>query len=107
MRIGEVIGTVTMNLSHSTMSGATLRLVVPLTLANLLGESNERAEALVAYDELAAGDGSLVAFSEGREAAQPFDPAGKPVDAYVAAILDHVNVGRPKDWHTNPEKNTR
>lgn len=101
MRIGEVIGTVTLNLSHPTMAAATLRLVVPLTLANLLGESDERAEALVVYDELGAGVGSLVAFSEGREAAQPFDPAGKPVDAYVAAILDHIQVSRPQGWDKN------
>lgn len=98
MRIGEVIGTVTQSLSHPTMAAARLRLVVPLSLANLLGESAERAEALVAYDELGAGEGSLVAFSEGREAAQPFDPTGKPVDAYVAAILDHVHVSRPQGW---------
>lgn len=96
MRIGEVIGTVTLNLGHPTMAGARLRLVVPLSLANLLGESNDRAEALVVYDELGAGEGNLVAFSEGREAAQPFDPEGKPVDAYAAAILDHVQVSLPR-----------
>jgi microcompartment protein CcmK/EutM len=30
--------------------------------------------------------------SEGSEAAQPFRPQIKPVDAYVAAILDEVHL---------------
>lgn len=92
MQIAEVIGTLTMVEPHRSMQGARLRLVVPLSLANLRGQSRERQEPLVAYDELGAGVGSLVALSEGREAAQPFDPAGKPIDAYVAAILDRVDL---------------
>ena len=39
-------------------------------------------------DELGAGIGSSIAISEGREAAMPFYPEVKPVDAYNAAILD-------------------
>ncbi|NCX98908.1 MAG: carbon dioxide concentrating mechanism protein CcmL, partial [Planctomycetia bacterium] len=40
--------------------------------------------------------GQLVAFSEGGEAAQPFRPADKPVDAYVAALLDRIDTtGEP------------
>jgi ethanolamine utilization protein EutN len=46
----------------------------------------------VVYDELGAGLGSLIAVSEGREAAQPFGPEGKPIDAYNAAILDHIDL---------------
>jgi len=49
-------------------------------------------EDVVAYDELGAGIGVTVAISEGREAAQPFHPGEKPVDAYLAAILDRVTV---------------
>jgi microcompartment protein CcmK/EutM len=44
----------------------------------------------VAWDDLGTGDGQLVAFSEGGEAAQPFDPLDRPVDAYVAAIIDRL-----------------
>jgi len=32
-----------------------------------------------------------VAFSEGGEAAQPFQPEGKPVDAYVSALIDQID----------------
>lgn len=92
MRIGEVIGTVTLNRAHPSLTGARFKLVVPLSLANLTGESAQRAEELTVYDELGAGIGNLVAISEGREAAQPFHPEVKPVDAYNAAILDAVHI---------------
>jgi ethanolamine utilization protein EutN len=92
MRIGEVIGTVTLSRVHPMLAGGSLRLAVPLSLDNLTGRSDQRAEAIVVYDDLGAGNGSLIAISEGREAAQPFDPAGKPIDAYNAALLDTVDV---------------
>ena len=92
MRIGEVIGTVTLNRQHANLPAARLKLAVPLSLANLAGESLERAEAIVVYDDLGAGIGHQIAISEGREAAQPFDPRMVPIDAYNAAILDAVHV---------------
>lgn len=91
MRIAKVVGTVTLNRCHPSYSGARLRLVVPLSLEELKGQAPQ-ADELVAWDEHGAGLGSLVAISEGAEAAQPFRPELKPVDAYAAAILDYVNV---------------
>jgi ethanolamine utilization protein EutN len=92
MRIARVFGSVTLNRVHPSFVGARLRLAVPLTLANLRGESPESDEELVVWDELGAGNGSLIALSEGAEAAQPFRPAVKPVDAYAAAILDRIEI---------------
>ena len=92
MRIGDVIGTVTLNRWHESLSGACYRLVVPLTLSDLAGETAPGAEELVVYDELGAGIGSRIAFSEGGEAAQPFHPEMKPIDAYCAALIDHISV---------------
>ena len=92
MRIAEVIGTVTLNRSHPSVVGARFKLAVPLTWDNLLDRSHEPAEEVVAYDELGAGIGSLIALSEGREAAVPFHPDVKPVDVYNAAILDNLRV---------------
>jgi ethanolamine utilization protein EutN len=92
MRIGEVIGTVTLNRSHPSLTGGRFKLVVPLSLADLTGEGGQPAEELTMYDELGAGVGCRVAFSEGREAAQPFHPEVKPIDAYCAAILDRITV---------------
>ncbi|MGE0608910.1 MAG: EutN/CcmL family microcompartment protein [Pirellulales bacterium] len=92
MRIGETIGTVTLSRWHPGLGGSVLRLAVPLTLDNLRGASAARNEAIVVYDELGAGVGSLIAISEGGEAAQPFRPLDKPVDAYSAAILDAIEL---------------
>ncbi len=91
VRVGQVIGTVTVNRSHPSLKGAVWKIVVPLSLDNLLARSAAQAEELVVYDETSSHEDCRVAFSEGREAAQPFDEP-KPVDAYVAAILDHIDV---------------
>lgn len=96
MFIGEVIGTVTLNRSHPNLKSGRYRLVVPLSLENLEGTSTERAEAIVVYDDLSAGNGSLIAVSQGGEAAQPFQPEMKPVDAYNAAILDHIDLANKR-----------
>lgn len=92
MRIAKVVGTVTLNRAHPSFAGARLRLVVPLSLAELRGESEPQADEVVVWDEQGSGLGGLIAMSEGAEAAQPFRPALKPVDAYASAILDEVNV---------------
>jgi microcompartment protein CcmK/EutM len=92
MRIAKVVGTVTLNRCHASFHGARLRLVVPLSLAELRGEEPPRAEEVVVWDDNAAGLGNLIAMSEGAEASQPFRPELKPVDAYASAILDDINV---------------
>jgi len=94
MRLGKTIGTVTLVEPHPTMRGGVLKVVVPLSMADL-ASGDGPAEPLVAWDDLGAGDGQLVAFSEGGEAAQPFRPLDKPVDAYVAAIVDRLDLGSP------------
>lgn len=97
MRIGEVIGTVTLNRSHPSLQGARFKLVIPLSLADLAGKGARSAEEFAVYDELGAGIGSQIAISEGREAAMPFYPEVKPIDAYNAAILDAVHLKLPED----------
>ncbi|NQT17604.1 MAG: carbon dioxide concentrating mechanism protein CcmL [Planctomycetes bacterium] len=97
MRIAEVIGTVTLSRQHPSLAGARFKLAAPLALADLLGEERQPAEEITVYDELGAGVGSRIALSEGGEAAQPFYPDAKPIDAYNAAILDTVSVEPPKN----------
>lgn len=113
MRIGKVIGTVTPGRIHTLLTRGQLKIVVPFTFGDLTvdGEdgdySLERAKELfktrspklagtevVVYDELSAGVGEWVAFSEGAEAAMPFYPNMRPVDAYAAAILDTVEIDK-------------
>jgi ethanolamine utilization protein EutN len=94
LRIAKTIGTVTLSQVHPALTGARLKLVEPLGPAGLAGRDETPSETLVVYDDLGAGYGSLIAVSEGGEAAQPFRPELKPVDAYNAAILDRVDVVR-------------
>jgi microcompartment protein CcmK/EutM len=92
MRIGKVVGTVTLNRSHPGFRGAKLRLVVPLVTGDLVSGAEPADDTLVVWDELGAGLGSYIALSEGPEAAQPFLPEVKAVDAYNAAVLDQLEV---------------
>lgn len=63
-----------------------------------LDQRNEpQGDSLVAWDQLGAGNGSLIGLSEGPEASQPFRPDVKPVDAYAAAILDHIDIEKPTE----------
>ena len=91
MRIGEVIGTVTLTRAHPSLAGACWRIVVPFSLEALKRGAPD-GEDLVIYDSLGAGVGSRVGFSEGGEAAAPFYPEKKPVDAYCACILDQLTI---------------
>ncbi len=92
MRIGKTIGSLTLCRWHPLLAGASYRLAIPMSLANLKGESTELAEELVLLDELGAGDDQLIAITEGPEAAQPFYPETKPIDAYCAALLDRIDI---------------
>ncbi len=96
MRIAKVIGTVTLNRWHPTLQGGRFKLAVPLRWLDLVGRPGEPVEEVVVYDELGAGQGSLIAVSEGREAAMPFYPDQKPLDAYNAAVLDQLSVLPPE-----------
>ncbi len=96
MRIAQVIGTVTLSRWHPSFKGARLRMVVPMSLDDLTGQTEPAADTLVAYDEFGSGVGSRVMISEGAEAAQAFRPALKPVDTYAAGILDHIDIRLPE-----------
>jgi ethanolamine utilization protein EutN len=92
MRIAEVIGTVTLSRVHPTMAGFRWVIGVPFSLKALRADGPPDGEDVVIYDNLGAGIGTRVAFSEGAEAAAPFYPEKRAVDAYCAAILDRVEV---------------
>ena len=92
MRIAEVIGTVTLSRPHPSLQGFRFALAVPHGRATLLEGSPPDAEELVIYDDLGAGIGSRIAFSESGEAAAPFYPEKKPIDAYCAALIDSLQL---------------
>ena len=92
MQIGEVIGKVTLSKWHPSLDAARWLLTVPMTCKALQGDRSGRGEPFVVYDELGAGEGCLLAVSEGAEASAPFHPDQKPIDAYNAAILDQIDI---------------
>jgi ethanolamine utilization protein EutN len=96
MRIAEVIGTVTLSRPHPTLAGARWIIGVPFSLKALRQHAAPDGEDVVILDSLGAGNGHRIGFSEGVEAAMPFFPGRKPVDAYCACILDHITI---HDWH--------
>jgi ethanolamine utilization protein EutN len=92
MRIAEVIGKVSLCSQHASLTGATWLLVVPLSRDGVQGGLNQRGEPFVVFDELGANTGARIAVSDGAEAAAPFYPDTKPIDAYNAAILDTIDI---------------
>lgn len=92
MRIARVIGSVTLSRAHETMVGLPLRLVEVVQAFDDQQQMVFDVEQVVTCDLLAAGEGELIAMAEGPEAAQPFRPEIKPVDANSAAILDSLEV---------------
>jgi ethanolamine utilization protein EutN len=94
MRIAEVIGTVTLSRVHPSLERARWIIGVPFSLKALQEGAAPDGEQLVIFDNLGAGNGQRIGFSEGGEAAVPFFPDRKPVDAYCACILDQVVIKR-------------
>jgi microcompartment protein CcmK/EutM len=93
MRIGRVIGRVTLNRTYETLVGGRFLLVAIQDRFALAGRARKTTETLVAYDHLGAAEGDLIAVSESREACMPFYPEKRvPLDAYNAATLDRVSV---------------
>lgn len=92
MRVGKVIGKVTLARCHPMVVGGTWLIVAPLTHTGLKGDDRGREEPVIVYDELGAGPGAMIGMSEGAEAGAPFHPDPKPLDAYNACILDTIEV---------------
>lgn len=92
MRIGEIIGRVTLVRQHANLPPGRWLIARPMPLEALREGTAVRGEDLVLYDDLGAGVGALVGFSEGREAANPFGKQKVPIDAYCACLLDEINV---------------
>src|SRR5262245_26972653 len=92
MRIAEVIGTVTLSRAHPSLVAARWVIGVPFSLAALREQHGADGEDVVIFDNLGAGNGVRIGFSEGGEAAVPFLPERKPVDAFCACILDRLTV---------------
>jgi ethanolamine utilization protein EutN len=92
MRIGVVIGKVSLRRVHPSLVGKRYVLAVPQSLAMLADRGAAQPEELVVIDELGATSGARIGFSEGGEAAVPYLPDRKPVDAYTACLIDDLTL---------------
>jgi carbon dioxide concentrating mechanism protein CcmL len=105
MRLGRVIGRVTLSSVAPELRGARWLIVSPFSRAHFQhgadtppGLSGE--PSLVVYDALGGAVGQTIGFVEGREAAQPFAQP-PPIDAINAALVDEVFY-RPLLLHPPP-----
>jgi microcompartment protein CcmK/EutM len=93
MRLGTVIGRVTLGKTVEGLNGARWLVVSPFTRENFQKVSKapvvSKEPSLVVYDDLGGGFGQTIGFIEGREAAMPFDRP-TPIDAIDAALIDTI-----------------
>ncbi len=94
MRLGSVIGRVTLSVSVPALTGARYLVVSPFTRDHFQRGSEtpagvSREPSLVVYDDLGGGVGQTIGFVEGREAACPFAQP-TPVDAINTALVDEI-----------------
>ena len=94
MRVGMVVGKVSLQRVHPSMVGKRYVLIQSLGLKALAGGEQSPPEEIVAVDELGVTLGTRVGFSEGAEASAPFAPEKKPVDAYAGCIIEEINIDR-------------
>lgn len=92
MKIHQVLGSVTLSRCHPDYVGGRLLATRPMDAELLGGAENPEADMVVVWDDLGAGVGAKIAVSDGAEAAQPFRPKMKAVDAYCSAILDAIYI---------------
>jgi ethanolamine utilization protein EutN len=92
MRLGHVIGRVTLSQQDPSYQGGRFLIVQPFTKSQFAGAAMTPlapGSSLVVYDNLGADLGHIIGFTESTEASAPFDQP-TPVDAFNAAIVDQI-----------------
>jgi len=83
MQIARVIGTVV-----STVKNKSLESRKFLIVQTLDADLNARGKPMVALDAVGAGEGELVFWCRGKEAAFPFKRDETPTDCTIVGIID-------------------
>lgn len=97
MKLGHVIGKVTLNQREEALKGGRFLMVQPLDRRQMAGAPMlpmPKANSTVVYDNLGAGQGDIIGYVEGAEATAPFNQP-TPVDAFNAAIIDTITYQPP------------
>jgi len=94
MRLGTVIGRVTLSKAAPSLAGGRWLVVSPFTREHFQQGTEtppglSKDPSVVVYDSLGGGLGQTIGFIEGREAAQPFE-LPTPIDAINAALIDEI-----------------
>ena len=96
MRLGIVRGTIVLNLAVPALRAKRFAIVEPITTAELTAQpAKGGGKSLILVDELGAAEKEVVAFTEGREAANPYWPNPVPVDAYCALVVRSIDFRPP------------
>lgn len=86
MKLGRVVGRVVSTRKLAYLEGRALLLVQQVE-----PDESPVGRPLVAVDTVKAGEGDLVYFEGGKEAAQALPDWFNPTDAAIIAIVDSVN----------------
>ncbi len=94
MRLGSVIGRVTLSVTVPALVGARWLIVSPLERQQFprgaeAAPQPGKEPSLVVSDDLGGAVGHTIGFVEGREAACPFEEPA-PVDAINTALVDEM-----------------
>jgi len=94
VKLGSVIGRVTLNKVAPELLGARWLIVSPFAREHFARGIDAPLTmgsdpTLVVYDALGGAVGQTIGYVEGREAAQPFDQP-PPIDAINAALIDEI-----------------
>ena len=97
MRLGQVIGRITLSENESSYKSGRFLMVLPLSRKQIGGAPLKplpKGNSLIVYDNLGAGLGDIISYVEGREASISF-PDPTPVDAFNCAIIDEMDYDPP------------
>lgn len=94
MKLGTVIGRVTLSKAVKALEGGRFLVVSPFSREQFAAgleapTSMGKDPSLVVYDAIGGAPGHVIGYIEGREAAQPFEQS-TPVDAINAALVDEM-----------------
>jgi carbon dioxide concentrating mechanism protein CcmL len=94
LKLGTVIGRVTLSRSVEALKGGRFLVISPLSreqYADCLDAKPGMGKdpSLVIYDDIGGGVGDVIGYEEGREAAQPFE-VYPPIDAINCALVDEM-----------------
>lgn len=94
MKVGRVIGRVVLSNRTPELPVGRWLLVSPMgrqEIVDLDRSIISKQSSPVVFDDIGAGLGDLIGYTEGGEAIKPFDHP-VPIDAYNACILDSVEI---------------